>query len=174
MVARIERTFPELNTEWLMTGEGEMLAAGKIESAATESGVKNEVPLIPASAFAGGVEGFAPDSVVLDNCEMVVTPIPGTQYAIPITGDSMEPKYPNGSIAYIKRIDELSFMPWGHTVILDTINGAFIKEIYPDEKNETYVWAKSINPKYPPLHIPKKAIFRIFRVLGTSQIFTTM
>lgn len=161
----------DLNIDWLLTGDGEMLRA---ETKERTDDNKQYVPLIPASAFAGGVEGFAPDSIILDKCEMVVTPIPGAQYAITITGDSMEPRFPNGARAYIKRINEVAFMPWGHVVILDTENGAFIKEIYPDTDDDGFVWAKSINPKYPPLHIPKSSIYRVFRVLATAQIYTTM
>ena len=86
----------------------------------------------------------------------------------------MEPQYHDGTIAYIKTIKSSAFIPWGHTVILDTENGAFIKKIYPDTENSEYVWARSINPAYPPMHIPVSSIYRIFRVLGTSRIFTTM
>ena len=134
----------------------------------------DRIPLIPASAFAGMVHGLAPESISLRQCELVTSPVAGAEMAIPITGDSMEPDYPDGSLAYIKRINDSAFIPWGHTVILDTENGAFIKRIYPDEADTEYIWAKSINPNYPPIHMPKSSIYRIFRVLGTSRIFTTM
>ena len=174
MVARISSLFPDLNGEWLMTGDGEMLRDEHALANEEERMSENQVPLIPASAFAGKVKGFAPDSVSLESCEYVNTPVKGAEMAIPITGDSMEPDYPDGSIAYISRINEHAFIPWGHTVILDTENGAFIKRIYPDNQDDEYVWAKSINPEYPPMHIPKSSIFRMFRVLAVSRIFTTM
>lgn len=163
----------DINKNWLFHGEGDMLrdkSSGIDQSKAGEG----RIPLIPASAFAGGVSGFAPEAISLKNCEMVVSPVSGAEFAIPITGDSMEPEYADGSIAYIRRINEAAFIPWGHTVVLDTENGAFIKRIYPDDQDEKYVWARSINPAYPPMHVPKSSIFRIFRVLGTSRIFTTM
>lgn len=171
---KISNHYPSLNMSWLLTGEGEMLKSDSEDASHDMTQPDDRVPLIPASAFAGGVRGFAPDSALLKNCEKVVSPVMGAEYAIPITGDSMEPDYPDGAIAYIRSINEEAFIPWGHTVILDTENGAFIKKIYPDEQNQQYVWAKSINPAYPPLHIPKSSIFRMFRVLGTSRIFTTM
>lgn len=173
-VAAIQAQFPDLNLNWLLTGEGEMLNNETTSLPEEESHTDIRIPLIPASAFAGSISGFAPESLSLKNCEMVISPVPGAQFAIPITGDSMEPDYANGSIAYIKRINEEAFIPWGHTVILDTENGAFIKRIYPDEQDQKFIWAKSINPAYPPMHIPKISIYRIFRVLGTSRIFTTM
>lgn len=132
------------------------------------------VPLIPSSAFAGGVSGFSPDGITLSQCERVPTPVPGAQFAITITGRSMEPDYHDGSLAYLRAINPDTFIPWGHTVVLDTENGAFIKKIYPDPEDTAYIWARSINPDYPPLHIPVNSIYRIFRVLATSRIFTTM
>lgn len=165
----------DLNVDWLLTGEGKMLnQTNQKDTMVTLRSMPARIPLIPASAFAGGVEGFAPETLSLRNCELVISPIEGAEYAIPITGDSMEPDYADGSIAYIKRINETAFIPWGHTVILDTENGAFIKRIFPDDQDERFIWAKSINTMYPPMHIPKRSIFRIFRVLGTSRIFTTM
>lgn len=164
-----------LNKAWLLTGEGEMIADNdEPERGIIEMQTRDEIPLIPASAFAGSVKGFAPDSITLQKCEWVKPPMQGAQYAIPITGDSMEPVFANGSIAYIRQINEAAFLPWGNAVILDTENGAFLKVIYPDEQDKEYIWAKSYNPNYPPLHIPTASVFRIFRVLGTSKIFTTM
>lgn len=173
-VKAIREQFPDLNIDWLLTGEGEMLADSDTERELATSQLQDEIPLIPASAFAGSVKGFAPDSITLQKCEWVKPPMQGAQYAIPITGDSMEPVFANGSIAYIRQINEAAFLPWGNAVILDTENGAFLKVIYPDEQDKEYIWAKSYNPNYPPLHIPTASIFRIFRVLGTSKIFTTM
>lgn len=168
----------DLNIDWLLTGEGEMLVEGKDTGGSFGSsdgtGLINKVPLIPASAFAGGISGFAPDSIMLKDCEMIMPPVDGAQCAITITGDSMEPDFHNGSIAFLRPINESAFIPWGHVMVIDTENGAFIKTIYPDIDDEAYIWAKSINPKYPPIHIPKASIFRIFRVLGISRIFTTM
>lgn len=164
----------DINKSWLLTGEGEMLASNGAKEVQGSQALQDEIPLIPASAFAGSVKGFAPDSITLQKCEWVKPPMQGAQYAIPITGDSMEPVFADGSIAYIRQINDAAFLPWGNAVILDTENGAFLKAIYPDEQDEEYIWAKSYNPNYPPLHIPTASIFRIFRVLGTSKIFTTM
>lgn len=179
LMEAIWEAFPVFNARWMIYGEGSMLKTAPDEVAEDEDEADdarsgNMVPLLPASAFAGSVVGFMPDAVSLKQCEMITTPVPGAEMAIPITGDSMEPNYPNGSIAYIRQINEASFIPWGHTVVLDTKNGAFIKRIYPDNEEPEYVWAKSINPDYPPMHIPKESIYRIFRVLATSRIYTTM
>lgn len=184
---KIISVYPEISKVWLLADEGEMIKKENRDGArfltaeereqldtAIAEGRVTYVPLIPASAFAGSISGYAPDATLMKNCERIVSPVFGAELAIPITGDSMEPDYPDGAIAYIKRINDDAFIPWGHTVILDTENGAFIKRIYPDDENEKYVWARSINPAYPPLHIPTASIYRMFRVLGTSRIFTTM
>lgn len=176
-IENIVAAFPMLNPVWLMTGEGDMLreegmSVDEVEAkTALEEG---KIPLIPASAFAGNVQGFAPDSLSLRDCDFIVSPVRGAEFAIPITGESMEPDYPDGSIVYIKHINVDAFIPWGNTMVLDTENGAFIKRIFPDIEDDEYIWAKSINPDYPPIHMPKASIFRIFRVMGMSRVFTTM
>lgn len=114
----------DINPGWLLTGEGEMLVEGKDTegslSSSDETGLINKVPLIPASAFAGGISGFAPDSIMLKDCEMIIPPVDGAQCAITITGDSMEPDFHNGSIAFLRLINESAFIPWGHVMVIDT------------------------------------------------------
>ena len=166
----------DINRDWLLTGEGNMLKSESNRNTPNihDESAANLVPLIPATAFAGMVEGFAPDSISNGDYPKTVSPVPGALCAVPISGDSMEPEYHDGALAYIRQINDAAFIPWGHTVIIDTENGAFLKKIYPDEEDADYVWAKSINPAYPPIHIPKSSIYRIFRVLGTARIYSTM
>lgn len=183
---RICNAYPEINLSFVMSGEGEMLnnsTGYKIDEIAIPTTEELQelsykevywVPLIPSAALANSLVEYTSNSVFLKDCPKTISPVLGAQYAIPISGDSMEPEYHNGTIAYIKAINSSAFIPWGHTVILDTENGAFIKKIYPDSDDPEYVWARSINPAYPPMHIPVSSIYRLFRVLGTSRIFTTM
>lgn len=186
MQSKILSYSPEINPYWLLTGDGEMLnipSGYKIDEIAIPTNeelqkLRNKevhwVPLIPSAALANSLVEYTSNSVFLKDCQKTVSPVMGAQYAIPISGDSMEPEYHDGAIAYIKVINSSAFIPWGHAVILDTENGAYLKKIYPDDENPEYVWARSINPAYPPMHIPVSSIYRIFRVLGTSRIFTTM
>lgn len=172
-ILRIAHCFPELNTGWLMTGEGQMLKE-KVNNEQNLSGEEDSdyVPLLPIEAMAGSLQGLS-ESITLRDCRKVKAPVKGADWAIQISGDSMEPEYRNGSYLYIRKITG-SFLPWGHTLVVDTLDGVVVKDIYPVEGTEDYIEAKSKNPKYPPFRIEKSIIVGFYRVLGGSFINSTI
>lgn len=172
MSEHILRAVPELNRTWLLTGDGPMMR-GDEDSAAYDSDVY-EVPLVPISAIAGPLKAYYEPGVALEKCGRVISPNANAELAIPVSGDSMEPVFADGSIIFIKRINETAFIPWGHAMVIDTENGVFIKKLLPDEENDSYIWAESLNPKYPRMHIPKYAIIGVYRVLSVQKSFTMM
>lgn len=121
------------------------------------------LPVIPTEAMAGTLGEFA-ESVHAYDCERMVSPIKGADYAIKVCGDSMSPEIPNGSQILIKKIFEEEFVEWGKIFCLDTRNGAVIKRIYPTGDPEV-VECRSINPEYPPFTINVKCINGWYRVL---------
>ena len=121
------------------------------------------IPVIPIEAMAGTLGEFA-DSIHAYDCERMVSPIKGADYAIKVCGDSMTPEIPNGSQILIKKIFEEEFVEWGKIFCLDTRNGAVIKKIYPTENPEV-VECRSVNPEYPPFRINVKNINGWYRVL---------
>lgn len=171
----ISRAYPALNIQWLMTGEGEMFVErfnlAKVMPKSDHSGY--EVPLIPVHAFAGSITESLEDAVFADECEKIISPVSSAQWAMAISGDSMEPQFADGSIVYFARINDVAFIPWGHPMILDTENGVLLKNLYPTEDDE-YVEARSNNPKYPAFRIPKSSIRGIYRVINVSKFFVTM
>lgn len=171
-ISRFNAAFDNLfNLGWLLTGEGEMLRKE------TDISVQENItliPLLPIESVAGYNVGFA-QSVELRDCRKIQSPIPGADYAIQISGDSMEPVLKSGSIVYIKKINENIFIPWGNIVVIDTENGAVVKEIFPCEEDpDMYIIAKSINPKFPPYKIMTSGIYGIYKVLGSSFINSTL
>ncbi|MDE6654372.1 MAG: hypothetical protein K2K37_08315 [Muribaculaceae bacterium] len=175
MCERIITAFPDISRVWLLTGEGKMKVGDMPEMSSSEvrSRIK-EVPLLPISAIAGPIKAYYEDGVDMSSCSKIVSPNLNAELALPVTGDSMEPMFADGSIVFIKKINEEAFIPWGHPMVLDTENGIFIKTIMPDEENPTYIWAQSLNPKYPSMHIPKYCISGYYRVLNVIKSFTTM
>lgn len=121
------------------------------------------LPVIPVEAMAGTLGEFA-DSIHAYDCERMVSPIKGADYAIKVCGDSMTPEIPNGSQILIKKIFEEEFVEWGKIFCLDTRNGAVIKKIYPTENPEV-VECRSVNPEYPPFRVNVKSINGWYRVL---------
>ena len=113
IISAIKKSLPEVNADWLLTGEGEMLKSESNtanESAASygEPGTFN-VPLLPISAQGGRLSDFMV-SVKNSDCEQIISPIKGVDFAITVFGDSMTPEFPNGCQVLIKRINEQSFI----------------------------------------------------------------
>lgn len=130
----------------------------------TQEEINQEMILvIPTGARAGTIGDFAA-SIAAYDCERMVTPIKGADYAMQVTGDSMSPEYPSGSMVIIKRINEKAFVEWGKTYVLDTENGAVIKTIRKTDDPEV-IECVSTNPAYQPFTMETKYINGWYRVL---------
>jgi phage repressor protein C with HTH and peptisase S24 domain len=130
----------------------------------TEEEITQEMVLvIPTGARAGTLADFA-NSVSQYDCERMVTPVKGADFAIQVTGDSMSPEYPSGSVILIKKINEKAFIEWGKTYVLDTENGAVIKNIRRTDNPEV-IECVSLNPAYQPFTMETRYINGWYRVL---------
>ena len=165
--------YPSLNENWLMTGNGPMLKENLEES--VKKIEKNidalTVPLLPISAQGGRLDDFV-TSVKQEDCEKLISPIQGADFAITVSGESMAPEYPSGSKILIKKINEKSFIEWGRCYVLDTCNGTVIKKLdAPTEPDPhcgmNYVTCISVNPDpiYKPFRVPTSDNYGIYRVL---------
>lgn len=171
-IHKIAMQYPSLNTGWLLTGDGEMLRGNSTEEV-KEEGQKSEdeislVPLLPIAAQGGSLNDFVV-SVKENDCERVVSPIRGADFAMPVAGDSMAPEYPAGSQIFIKKINERAFIDWGKVYVLDTCNGSVIKRVFPADDSGK-VKCVSINPDYPPFEVAYEDIYGMYRVLLCMSI----
>lgn len=171
-INRIVTLYPNLSRDWLLYGEGEMYVkeSGDPRKFLQEAGFM--VPLLPVTAFAGNITAWS-QSIKANDCEKVISPVQGVDFAIRISGDSMEPDFHDGAIVFIKKIDDKAFIPWGHPMIVDSSNGVFFKDIYPSEKGRKYLEARSINSKYPSLQIPQECIHGLYRVVISLNTYSS-
>lgn len=139
----IEELYPNVDVNWLATGKGAMLKGADV-CKDVESYI---VPLLPIAAQGGTPDEF---NVQIQNyeCEKILCPVKDITLALTINGDSMSPEYPNGSKVFVQRINEQSFIEWGCTYVLDTINGAIIKNVHPVKGDDTKIICRSINPNF--------------------------
>lgn len=121
------------------------------------------VKIVPTEALAGTLADYA-DSVQEYECEKMVSPIKGADLAIKIFGDSMSPEYPSGSMLLIKKVNEKAFIEWGKVYVLDTENGAVIKQIRRTDR-ENVVECVSLNPAFQPFTIDTSYIKGWYRIL---------
>ena len=141
-----------------------LISKVQMENAPTQQEIEQEMVLvIPTGARAGTLAEFSA-SVSAYDCERMVTPIKGADYAIQVTGDSMSPEYPSGSVILIKKINEKAFVEWGKTYVLDTENGAVIKTIRKTDDPEV-IECVSLNPAYQPFTMETRYINGWYRVL---------
>lgn len=176
-----------ISFEWLLTGKGEMqksaspdcgyadytrlrqttapVAAECAYRYEVSTETQNQVPLLPVSAQGGPLNDFV-QSVRMQDCEKITTPIRGIDFAMTVAGDSMSPEYPNGSMVLIKKVNEKAFLEWGKVHVLDTCNGSVIKRIAPGSR-EGYIRCISINPDpvYAPFEVPMSDIFGVYKVV---------
>ena len=154
----MSKAYPDLNLDWLVYGTGDM-----IKSSSDQATTPDTVLLLPWEAKGGLIGDFA-DAVQEYQCERIISPIRGADFAMQVAGDSMSPEYPSGSVVLIKKINEEAFVEWGKVYVLDTPNGAVIKQIRktPDPH---VVECVSINPGYQPFTLDCKYINGWYRVM---------
>lgn len=164
----ILNAFPELNREWLLNGNGQMLAEREKQF---RDAKKDVLPLIPYPAIGGYTEDNW--TALLNDCPLYAIPDIKTpaDFLIKVGGDSMNPKYQEGDLLACKMIQEILFFQWGKTYVIDTSQGVMVKNIYEDAENKENILLVSENKdKYPPFAIPRSDIRKIALVVGSIRI----
>lgn len=168
VIEKILEAFPSVDKGWLVGGNGEMLNkdGAAVVSPSPDTLSDYETWLLPQTAQGGSLANMPADGVELRNCEKIVSPIKGADFAITIYGDSMYPEYPSGSRVLIKRINPEAFIDWGKAYVLDTCNGVVLKEVVKCPR-EGFITCHSVNPdpKYADFDVPLSEIYGIYRVM---------
>lgn len=172
-LSKIIDAIPEIDSEWLLTGRGKMLAEG-IQRGWPISQLDNNTeiemrPRIPLDAAAGSLSIMA-ESVSDAECERypVIPRFPRYDFTIMVKGDSMEPEFQSGDEIACRLIDQPSFIQWGRPHVLDTTQGIVLKRIY--NKTNT-ILCHSDNNLYQDFEIPKGDILHIAIVVGTVRLY---
>lgn len=161
VIEKIEKYYPDLNIDWLVTGDGEMIRADK------------KIPLYDDDATIGGANGMVAN---VDDQARVTEWIdagdwfPSATSAIHHYGDSMV-EYPSGSILALKRVTDARALLNGEHYVIETDEFRITKQILDDgdaiiaysTNKETYPDGRLI---YAPIRIPKSAIRHMDLVLG--------
>lgn len=177
---KISANFPQLNMNWLLTGEGEMLRSSKAapsqpdvnERPVLKEVTKGGLPLIPIDAVAG-FNGWDESGVSELDCTHYDVPdfeMAHADFLIRVSGSSMYPKYSSGDILACRKIDEITFLQWGKIYVIDSRQGAMVKRLFPMEGNADMILCKSDNPNYPPFELPKEEIRSLSIVVGAIRL----
>lgn len=171
-VDAIASAFPQLNTHWLLTGEGEMIAVTQNPSSDSQAKISYEsgVPYYDEDFVLGFTEMGFPSS---ENPQFLVQ-MPRYANATlwcNATGHSMEPEINNGDVIALQLIEDPSFLLMGDLYAIVTTNGLrTIKRLGKGEDKDHYRLIPT-NKEYDEQQIPKRVILRVFRVLGSLHSF---
>lgn len=123
----------------------------------------DSILVIPTGARAGTIADFC-DAVHEYDCERIISPVKGADFAMQVAGDSMSPEYPNGSQIIVKKINASAFVEWGKVYVLDTENGPIIKVVRRTPDPDV-VECVSLNPAYQPFTVKTSFIRGWYRVI---------
>lgn len=168
----ISAIYPELNTNWLLTGVGSMLNEEQQDTYINkvEDVEYHLVPVVPYSAMGGTPTEFLPTGVRKNECEHIISPIKA-DIVVQVTGDSMAPVFPSGSRVLAVKINSEDFIEWGRIYILVTDSGFVIKQVRKSDK-DGYVSCFSFNDNsiYAPFDIAINKIREWYIVKGSLAL----
>lgn len=168
----------DLNIDWLLTGEGEMLKQFKIDEVEISEEEDKETQLIPFydAETTGGYHGLVSSS----NTEAELTGyiqaggwFGGKETAaIRHVGDSMI-EYPNGCILVVREVTERRLLVPGRNYVIETDEYRVTKRVQRGSSPNTIALYSSNEEKYEdnrlihePFEVEFEDIRRIFSVLG--------
>lgn len=167
-VTKIVEKYPQYNSEWLLTGRGNMLKSDTSYN-------KKLIPLYDEVVTIGGTQNQASTHAVLkgSNHEMIDAGdwFPNATAAIRHYEDSMV-EYPSGSILVLREIEDRELIFWGKNYVVETEDGRLTKRLQRGEKG--YVVGYSSNTEryedgrliHEPIELPMRSVRRLFLVLG--------
>lgn len=180
----ISKQFPQLNTGWLMTGEGEMIKPKETSEIIKdgEAGALTEgrvIPLYDADAAAGNAYGVNMSPARPVEMIQIGGFLRESEAALRVYGNSMTPNYPPGCIIGTKRWNERFIEP-GHVYVVETNENRFLKRLLYNKDKTAYrcLSDNAIQYEsgpaegefcYPEFEIPVEDVRRIFRVIGVIK-----
>lgn len=181
IIDKVLNKFPEIDSNWLLTGEGAMLKSTKNEAILATNLQTDQIPLVSQYAYAGYLCGFADEEYMetLPTIPWDVTNEPkGTYLAFEVKGDSMDDRsYESileGDILYCRRLKEslweyrLHFNVWDFVIVHKT-DGILVKRIINHDVDTGNITIHSLNSLYEDKIINIQDIAQIFNVVEIKR-----
>ena len=171
----IIRAYPDLNQQWLLTGEGNMLKTA--EAAPFIPRARAGVPLVSQYAYAGYLGGYGDPEYVEQLPTIDFTPdreMTGNWLAFEVKGDSMDDgskeSYVEGEIVICREVereywrDSRLFINKRDFVIVHE-EGILIKRITEHDLQQHTITIHSLNPMYPDRTLRLEQVKQIFSIV---------
>lgn len=168
----ISANYHDLNLDWLITGQGDMLKGvnaiqnstlGNNQLTISQFREKGYAPFYSDMPVSAGQYGLV-------NIEQREKPESWIKYPgveadgwFPVIGCSMEPKIYAGDIVGVKQLDRWERIDPDKVYMIITHDDRMIKHIETDDNDNTILWAISTN--FKRFSINKTDIIRIYRIV---------
>ena len=177
-IDKILDKYQDIDKDWLLTGEGEMLKSAQQKSDEIETRGKL-IPFYDAEAAAGNnyemdmlpsrPVGMIEIGSVLRDCES----------AIRVYGNSMVPNYPAGCVIGLKLHTD-SFIEPGRAYVVETRDNRYLKRLYYTKDKKAFHCLSDNTMKYEDgprkgefyyqdFEIPIEEVVRLHRVVGVIK-----
>ena len=177
-ILRIHTKYPELNIEWLVTGNGEMIKNAEREQKTIEisesaiSETKRKGALIYDIDATCGLNGrdieFTDEKVIGSIDAPEINPDSKIIFA---TGDSMQPLIASGDRVVIRKIESWDYFNYGQVYLIITNEYRLIKRVRRHPKDaDNLILLRSENPDYDDIDLPKREIIHLFIVENILSI----
>lgn len=164
----ISKAFPDINTDWLITGEGEMLKsdAAPVSGTAVQAKTGKGVPYYADLPVSAGEL----DVIVADAVPSGYVDIPGLHALalFPVVGCSMQPDINPGDVIGVEPVKDPGKADPNKVYLIITADQRMIKHLVPDEEDPGILWA--ISPNYPRIKIYKEEIKSIYHVTYVGRL----
>lgn len=182
-IERYISTYPQINTEWLLTGQGDMFKILKesvvikqiTEMKEQKTREQQVVPLYDIHATAGVVELMNSKGKQIPIDYIKIPNLPKCDGALPITGDSMYPLLKSGDIALYKEVRNYDNIIWGEMYLVAVVHDGdeffFAKYLQKSEK-DGFVRLVSQNPHHQDKEFPIDSIKALALIKASIRINT--
>jgi SOS-response transcriptional repressor LexA len=170
-IVKILTCYPNINSEWLLTGKGPMLKAD-IPIAIVTKETNVGFPFVSVTALGGfGSNDFA--IMQQDIKEYYVIPKfkhKKIDFMLEVEGSSMYPKYNSGDVVACTIIKESSFIQWNKAHVIATKEqGIIIKRLKKSDTEGSLIMV-SDNKSYESFEVIKEDINGIALVVGVIRL----
>lgn len=159
-IDKIIDTYQDLDRNWLLTGNGEMLK-GAVEVPAPSHRIRYWMDV---DATAGGVTLFD-DMMSSQYIDLAIPEFSDCTDAVNLYGDSMLPLYKSGQIIILKEWKE-SFIDYGNVYLVITKKGNRMVKYLRKGSDADHVLCVSENKEFDSFEILMDDILRLYLVKG--------
>lgn len=168
-----------VNLSWLLNGDGEtyseegekLLSKTRISSSVKRSSLDMGV-MVPFYdvEFALGYDEMYNDTPNVPTKHISIPGYEKADFWCRASGDSMKPVINNGDIIALKAVNDWqSFLPMNEVYAIMTTNDLRTVKVVRKGSDETHFTLHSYNEEFEDQEIPKSAITKVFKVLGSLK-----